>query len=284
MQDARITALLPVKNYQPRLLRAAIDSLFTQTADGWRLIVVVEPEDLNAVTAHLAYASQDSRVRIVPNERGRYPGAFNTGMRAAETEFVAILLGDDLWAPHAVETLQASIRAHPEVDFFHSGRRIVDDEGRPIGRVFDAPDTISLEEFVWKSPVKHLLCWRRRKALAFGGLDEALATAGPDDYDFPWTMLEHGAVFRAIHDALYVYRDHRGGFRLTTHIPRNVHLKDIRHILTKHHVAPDLIEKRLRSAKRGFLRQCLYRNGFHRWLKQLVGHNPASGWRQDYGE
>jgi len=244
--------------------------------------VVVEPEDLDALRSHLAYAVDDSRVRVISNEGRRHAGAFNTGMRAAETEFVAILLGDDLWAPHAVAVLQASIRVHPEVDLFHSGRRIVDDEGRPIGREFHPPDTVSLDEFVWKSPVKHLLCWRRRKALGFGGLDEALTTAGPDDYDFPWTMLEQGAVFRAVPDCLYVYRDHRVAFRNTTHLPRSIHLHDLRYILTKHGVAPGLIEQRLRSAKRGFLRQCLYRNGFHRWLKQLFGHDPASTWRLDY--
>jgi len=35
---------------------------------------------------------------------------------------------------------------------------------------------------------------------------------GPDDYDFPWTMAEAGAVFCAIKDPLYLYRRSSGEF------------------------------------------------------------------------
>ena len=172
-----ITALMPLRCHHPRHLAAALESLFAQTSPSWRLLVVVEPEDLEPFRSVLADALRDPRVRLVPNEGGRYPGAFNTGMRAAETEFVAILLGDDMWAPHAVETLRAQIRAHPAVDLFHSGRRVVDGEGRPVGTEYRPRDTVRPEDFVWRTPVKHLLCWRRRMGLAVGGVDERLTTA-----------------------------------------------------------------------------------------------------------
>lgn len=42
-----------------------------------------------------------------------------------------------------------------------------------------------------------------RKALACGGLDESLNSVWPDDYDLPWTMAEHGAMFKAISECLY---------------------------------------------------------------------------------
>ena len=55
--------------------------------------------------------------------------------------------------------------------------------------------------------------------LASGGVDESLNNFGSDDYDFPWTMLEHGAVSTRFPRPLYIFRDHREGYRLTTHVP-----------------------------------------------------------------
>ncbi len=279
-----ITALMPLKHYHPPFLKAAIDSLVQQTTHHWQLLVIVEPEDLRFFRDQLATVLLDSRIRLVPNEGGRYPGAFNTGMRQARTEFVAILLGDDLWDARAVEVLEAHIEEHPQVDFFHTGRRIIDDEGRSIGRIFLPPGEFATEDFRWRSPVKHLLCWRRSRGLTVGGVDEAVLHVGPDDYDFPWTMLEHGSVFKAIPDPLYVYRDHRTGFRLTTHLPRDLHLEELRYILTKHGVPARLIRERLRIAKKGFLRQCLYRNKVDRWIKQRLRRGSRPAWRLDYSK
>src|SRR4030095_13984104 len=135
----------------------------------------------------LAGALGDSRARMVANRGRKLAGAFNTGMRDADTEFVAILLADDRWAPEAVAVLEDSVQRFPEVDFFHSARLIVDDSGTPISSVHLPPEQFTLDDFVWTSPVKHLLCWRREKALAMGGMDETLEDVGPDDWDFPWS-------------------------------------------------------------------------------------------------
>ena len=280
-RDEAVTALLPLKNHHPVFLREALDSIFAQTSAAWRLLVIVEPADLSEYRSLLARELRDPRVRLIANEGRKLAGALNTGMRAAETAFVAILLGDDMWAPHAVQSLVAAIREHPEVDFFHSGRRVIEEAGRAVTERPLPRDGFTAEEFIDQSPVKHLLCWRRERALSFGGMDETINNVGPDDYDFPWTMHERGAVFRAIPEYLYIYRDHRAAYRLTTHLPLNVHLRELRRILTKHGVPAGRIRRRLRQARRGYLRQCLYRNDLHRLIKDLIGSSAESGWRQD---
>lgn len=279
---APLSVLMPLKHYQPRFLREALDSLIIQRDPEWRLVIVVEPEELARFRVLLSDALGDPRVRVIPNEGRKLAGAFNTGMRVAATEFVAILLSDDLWAENAVRTLRTNIREYADVDFFHSARRIVDGDGNPLSSVHLPVESVTLEDFAAGGVVKHLLCWRRKKGLAFGGMDESLNSVGPDDYDFPWMMLEHGAVFRAIHEPLYVYRDHRDGYRLTTHLPRSVHVRELRRILTKHRVNPALITKRIRDAKHSYLRECIYRNEFHRWFVNLLGWNPTTSWRQTY--
>ena len=283
MEDpVAVTAIIPLKHCHEPYLRAALRSLAAQTSPDWRGLIVVEPADRARFAALLAPELGDRRLALIVNRGRRLAGAINTGMHTATSPFVALLLGDDLWAPEAVAVLTAAIRAHPDTDFLHSSRRVIDEQDRPLSSVHRSRAEFVLTDFVGGSPVKHLLCWRRAKGLAVGGLDESLNSVGPDDYDFPWTMAEHGARFTAIEECLYIYRDHRDGFRLTTHLTRTHHLRELDRILAKHGVDRAERARRLAAARRGFLRQCLYRSRADRWWQRLRGSNARNGWRETY--
>ena len=165
-----------------------------QTSPLWRLLVIVEEKTGIDVLQLLGRRAEDSRIQLVRNEGRKLAGAINTGMRHAETDFVAVLLGDDMWAPEAVSVLLNRVTQYPEVDFFHSSRIVIDESDTAISEVFQSRQRFESGDFVHGSPVKHLLCWRKKKALAIGGLDESLNSVGPDDYDFPWTMAMGKAV------------------------------------------------------------------------------------------
>ena len=256
--------------------------MLTQTDPAWRLLVIVEAGDLAGLRAEIRSHLADPRLQLIPNEGRKLAGAFNTGMRRCETPFAAILLGDDLWAPEAVEVLTRRIDAAPSTDFFHSSRIIVDDEGRGISSVHEARPEFELDDFVRGSPVKHLLCWRVSMALDVGGMDESLNSVGPDDWDFPWTMAEAGATFDAVGEPLYVYRDHRRGYRLTTHLPLSTQVREIRRILRKHGATPDQIRSRIEYDRSRHLRQCLYESQFDQLLRRITGSGPRSAWRETY--
>lgn len=280
--NALVTALMPLRNYEQAFLFKALHSLTTQTCPDWRLLIIVEPEDRVTFDRLLQAELSDGRARLIENEGRKLAGAMNTGMRHAETPFVAILLADDMWAQNATEVLTSHIRLHPDADFFHSSRVFIDEHDQPISDVYRSREAIDIKEFLVRSPVKHLLCWRRALALSFGGMDESLNNVGPDDYDFPWTMAEHGARFHAIAEALYLYRDHRDAERLTTHLPLSVHLRELRRILRKHGASRGEMKAMLARAKSSYLRQCLYRNRADKWLKELIGHEAQRGWRETY--
>jgi glycosyltransferase involved in cell wall biosynthesis len=277
-----VTVLMPVKAYHPPYLEQAIGSVTSQTSPDWRLLVIVEPGDLEHFRDRLSDLVPDSRVALIPNEGRALAGKLNTGMRHATTEFAASLFADDLWAPEAVEVLTRYIESHPEVDFFNSSRRYIDDDGAPISGVYRSQTIRGPQDFEGGSPAKHLLCWRISAALSFGGIDESLDSVGPDDWDFPWTMAEHGAVFMPLDECLYLYRDHRTSFRLTTHIPLSQHKRAIRRIMTKHGVDPQVIRSRIASAEDTFLRQCLYRSRLDKWLNERLGYKPRRIWREPY--
>ena len=266
-----ITVLMPLKNYHQVFLKKAVESLFWQTSPEWNLIIIVEQSDLRKFSKILDKELEDHRIKIIVNEGRKLSGAFNTGMRYSSSEFVAILLADDMWAPETVETLHRYISQNLNIDFFHSSRLIVDENDEVISKVYKSRKDFTINDFKFGAPVKHLLCWRREKALSFGGLDETLNSVGPDDYDFPWTMAENGASFMAIEECLYYYRHHLKAFRLTTHLPLSIHKKEIERILLKHGVEREIIDKRIIEGEETYLQQCIYNNRFEKFFKQIFG-------------
>ena len=282
MTEAAVTTLLPVKNYRAEYLREAIDSLTAQTSPRWRALVIHPARIRAQLEADLGEAARDPRVEMIKEHGRNLAGALNTGMRAARTEFVAILFADDLWDASAVQVLERAIGERPEVDFFNSARRYIDDHGESISGVIGPQEDVTLDTFVSGASIKHLLCWRRELGLEIGGVDETLESVGSDDWDFPWSMAEAGARFGAIPECLYIYRDHRSCYRLTTHQPLPIWVRGTRRIMRKHGVPREVIEHRIAEAHRTYLRQCLYSSPLDAWVKRIARHDPASGWRESY--
>jgi len=279
----QLTVLLPLKNYHLAHLHKAVGSVLNQTSQQWRLLIIVEQGEADQFGSLLADALKDPRIKLIENEGRKLSGAFNTGMRHARTEFVGILLADDMWTENAVAVLGRNICEFPAVDFFHSSRRYIDQDDGSISSVYRSKESFEISEFLYAPPVKHLLCWRIDKALSFGGMDESLNSVGPDDYDFPWSMAERGATFKAIEDCLYLYREHLDSYRLTTHLPLSVHQREIARIMAKHGADAATIKTRLSQAKASYLRQCLFRSQFDQWLKRKLGFNLRERWwRPEY--
>jgi GT2 family glycosyltransferase len=280
VRDVVVTALVPVGPHHPELLRRAVGSLLAQTDPRWEALVVAERAVHDEVAHVLADELGDPRVVLERNPRSGLPAALNHGMGVARTTLVAILLGDDLWAPEAVATLREHHERHPDADVLHSGRVFVDAGDAPISSPHPPVAEVALEDFVGRSPVKHLICWRREAGLAVGGVDERIRHHGPDDYDFPWTLAEHGARFHAVDAPLYLHRDHREAPRLTTHVPRSVQERDLRRILRKHGVPRARARARVREARRTYLRQALFRSRLDRFVKERTGFDARLGWRE----
>ena len=132
MSRDQITVFIPIKHYHEGYLRQAIDSVFRQTRS--RLAASAPRGRGRAAALSADAGGGGSRPpRPARAAQGRLlAGAYNSAMREAETEFIAALLGDDLLAPDAVQTLGEHIAAHPRVDFFHSGRYFIDGDNRRI--------------------------------------------------------------------------------------------------------------------------------------------------------
>lgn len=281
MTEPLISVMMPLKYYHPELLRKAVASIVRQTCPSWSFLIVVEQTDVEKFQHLLKEPLEDPRIELITNRRRGFPGALNSAVAHARTPFVAILLADDMWASDAVAVLSAYIATYPDVDFFHSSRMVIDEDDVPLSPVFRSKETFAVDDFRWGSQVKHLLCWRKAKGLAAGGIDESLLKA-QDDYDFPWTMAEQGASFKAVGECLYLYRNHIQCERLTTHRPLSVTKRGIRMILRKHGVGllrrTFIVAKMRRLGSLGA--QCIYRNQLDRWIQHAIGRDATRGWKQ----
>ncbi len=277
-----VTVILPLKYYYREFLFKAIQSIINQSSSNWNLLIVVEPEDRIHFQELLKTQLEDSRVELIISERKGFPGKINTGMNVATTQYVSILLGDDMWAKDTIQVLNGYIKKFPHIDFFHSSRVIIDEKDKHISPVYRSKENFTLNDFKMGSPVKHLLCWRREKGIAIGGVDESIGLTGPDDYDFPWVMVEQGASFKAVPECLYLYRNHCECSRLTSHQPLSTSKKGTRGILKKHGVGfferTMIIAKKRRYKALGA--QCVYRNPLDKWVKEKFNYDPKRSWKQ----
>ena len=56
----------------------------------------------------------------------------------------------------------------------------------------------------------------------------------------------------------------------------------LRRIYEKHGLDRSSARKAVEQARATYLRQCLYRSRFDRWIKERLGYDPRRGWRQSY--
>jgi glycosyltransferase involved in cell wall biosynthesis len=282
VSEPRITALVPVAAYDSYFLKKAVRSVLGQTCPHWRLLIIADDNNFETVAETLREELVDPRVEVIRAQKQQLAHKLNAGMKRSSTDFLAILLGDDMWSSTAIEVLTEQLESFPEVELLHSSRVFIDENDRPISSIYYSKEHVSLEDFTVTSPIKHLICWRKDKALALGGFDESINYVGPDDYDFPWSMAEAQAVFKAIKECLYLHRDHREYYRLTTHVPRSWQIRETKRIMRKHGVARSDIRKRIAVAKHSYLRQCLYRSSLDKWVKEKLGYDARRGWRYRY--
>jgi glycosyltransferase involved in cell wall biosynthesis len=196
----------PVRDYRPprvsvligcwnnaSTLRAAAESILTQTMSDLELVIV--DDGSTDGTPHLAVELQsgDPRVRYLPLAHMGISGSLNEGLRATHAEFVAFQDADDWSEPQRLERELAVFERRPEVVVVGCRMREVDGAGASLAprtsfAVGDVNDT--LMRF---NPIPNSCAMVRRAAvIEAGGFDSAYRYAM--DYDLWLRLAERGKV------------------------------------------------------------------------------------------
>ena len=103
MKSTSVAAVIPSYN-SSHLIRRALDSVVNQTRPVDEIIVVDDGSTDNTAEVVAAYAG----VRYIRQENAGVSAARNTGIHAAQSEWVAFLDADDEWLPQKIHRLTAS--------------------------------------------------------------------------------------------------------------------------------------------------------------------------------
>ena len=184
------------------LLDRAIRDVTAQTFDDWMLVIVNDGgcvADVETVVARHRQALGE-RVRVVHHEKSRgMEAASNAGIRASESEFVAIHDDDDTWHPdflkRTVEHLRSSgdagVGVRTEIVFERISGSLVEEIERQIFepgiRSISLFDTLRSNRCV---PIS--LLYRRAVHASAGYYDETLEVVG--DWEFQLRVLQQNTI------------------------------------------------------------------------------------------
>src|SRR5271170_6820100 len=128
-----ITALIDTCNHE-RFIERAISSVLEQDIPQDGLEILVVDDGSTDRTAEIAEKFAP-RVRLLRKKNGGQGSAFNLGVPHARGEYVALLDGDDWWAPAKLGTVLETFAQHPEIGTIGHGFFHADDEDRAFERV-----------------------------------------------------------------------------------------------------------------------------------------------------
>jgi glycosyltransferase involved in cell wall biosynthesis len=246
-----VSAIIPTYNYG-RFLREAIDSTLAQTYPALEVIVV---DDGSTDDTPQILASYGDRIRAIRQENLGVGAARNTGIAAAQGEYLAFLDSDDIWRPRKLECDVARFTADPGVGMVHCGAETFDNTGKTISvslgglEGWVAPDLLRLDREVIAAPGSGMTV-RQSIAEELGGYDPRLQPS--EDWDFCYRVACRYRV-GFVPEVLVRYRLHGSGIHLNIQKMENGMLL----ALEKAFMSPDPAVQALRNHSYGRIHRVL---------------------------
>ena len=143
-----LSIIIPVYNVE-QFIGECLDSVCTQSFADWEAICVNDGSTDCSLSLLQEFASRDSRIHVVSQSNAGLSAARNTGLRAANGEYVLFLDSDDKLSNNdALQHLVDSIEGDYDMICF-SGRRFLDGTNKylPADELIPATYTSGMEYF-----------------------------------------------------------------------------------------------------------------------------------------
>lgn len=223
-------------------LRITLESIRLQTIQNWECVIVDDGSQDNSHAIAQEFADCDSRFRAVRQLNGGASMARNTGadLLSESDEFVTFMDADDVYLPHALETLLQELKAHPDAIAVHGLAEYIDAEGKLFdlgarpremrdlyhiknGRLRKvAPDEITtFAKIIRGSPLfpPGVFLTRRADFDRTGGFDTSIT--GGEDWDLLVRLSRYGH-FIPVNQVLLHYRRHGRNHGAVSSVPKQV--------------------------------------------------------------
>jgi hypothetical protein len=202
----RISIVTPSFNQAP-YLEATITSVLDQNYPALEYILVDggssdgSVEIIRKYERHLSY--------WVSEQDNGQADAINKGMAHATGELCGYLNSDDIYLPCALTKVAEAYRRDPDADLFHGDCRLMDKDGRTIGRKRASITTFAELVDVWgvwwceRNFVQPEVFWTRRIAERVGPFCDLFMVM---DYEYWTRILRMGAKVHSIPEEIAAFR------------------------------------------------------------------------------
>lgn len=204
----RVSVVVPAYNISAYIQNALI-SLQQQSLCDFEVLVVDDGSTDSTGEIIDAFCQQDARFRLLKKANGGLSSARNYGIKFAQSDYIALLDGDDLYEPDKLLSHVSMLERYPDVGVVYSASKIIRDDGTPtFMRLSGKP--------IMSDPLLSLLCknfvghgsnaiFRRCLIDEIGEFDECLASSEDIDFWLRIAALRTWKFYR-VREALSCYR------------------------------------------------------------------------------
>jgi len=201
----KVSVIIPTYNAL-KYLPETVESVLKQTFTDWEALII-DDGSCDGTSAWVAQI-KDSRFKLISQTNQGSSSARNTGITAAQGEYIALLDADDLWEPTKLEKQVRFLEQNPSIGLVDTWTILINQQGKSTGRVIVS----SAEGDVWKQLVqfKPVCCCDstpliRRSCFDVGLFNQDLPYL--EDLDM-WIRLAARYEFGVVKEVLVRYRQH----------------------------------------------------------------------------
>jgi len=142
MNDAyKVTAIVPAYNAE-KYIEKTILSVLAQTEKCKLMIVNDASKDKTLQVAKMYQEQYPEQICVIDKKLNEgVSEARNSGIRQADTEYVAFLDADDWWSKEKIE-LQLAKMEQTNAELCYTGRELMSAEGETTGKIVSVPEAI----------------------------------------------------------------------------------------------------------------------------------------------
>jgi len=211
MRQCIVSVVMPAKNAAASIADS-IDSILAQDLTTFELIIIDDGSNDKTGSIVQQYAEQDDRIQFVPSQGQGIVVALNTGLRLANSDYIARMDADDIMLPHRLRLQYQYLHDHPDVSLVATQAELFPQQDIKDGyreymqwqNACLSHDEICDDIFL-ESPFAHpSVMFRNSVVQILGGYQEGVF---PEDYQLWLRMHRHGCQFHKLSKVLLKWRD-----------------------------------------------------------------------------
>lgn len=130
LMNKKASVIIPVYNAE-KYIGQTLQSVLNQTYKNLEVIIVDDESPDNSIKVCQQFT--DSRITIIHQKNRGLAGARNTGIRHAQSEYIAFIDADDIWLPEKLEKHIIHLENYPDVGVSFSRSAFIDETDKPLG-------------------------------------------------------------------------------------------------------------------------------------------------------